>query len=65
MSENNASQFVIEIDPTKKYILHVNRSFSVQTMEDIRNRISTWIKSDEPILVVFGDGETLKLVKVE
>lgn len=58
------TQFVIEIDPTKKYFVHIPGNYTRKESDDIAHALNEWMKGDEPFFLMFGDQPTIKLVKI-
>ncbi len=56
---------VYEIDINKKYILAMAAMPSSEVRDKIKQSIADWLKSDNPILFLYGMGDGIKLVKVE
>jgi len=62
----DATTSVIEIDPTKKYILYMSGYPNPSELERLKDAIKEWLQGDSTFLVICGhDDNEVKLVKVE
>ena len=66
MLDDTKRQVVVEIDPTKKYILYYPQRLPIVEFVRLRNALKEWLQDDNPFFVINGlNNSEVKLVKVD
>jgi len=60
-----SEQLVYEIDLEKKYILRLPDNLSTEEYIRIGDKIRQWLHDDNPILVITGYAELIKVSELE